>query len=101
MTLTIGKRITFGFAAVILVFSAQAMFYAVRERRRLWSSRPSTWLMLSSTADVLIISILAIGGFLMAPLPPPVVVATLAAAALFAFVLDAVKSVALKRLRVG
>jgi len=49
---------------VTLVFSGQAILYVVRERRHLWSSRPSTWLMVGSAADLLIISTLATRGIL-------------------------------------
>jgi H+-transporting ATPase len=42
-------------------------------------------------ADVLIASTLAVGGFAMTRLPVMTVAATLAAAAVFAFVLDTVK----------
>ncbi|MBL6751817.1 MAG: HAD-IC family P-type ATPase [Nevskia sp.] len=85
-------------AAVTLVFSGQAVLYVVRERRRLWSSRPSGWLMLSSAADVTIIAALATGGVLMAPLPAAVVGGILAAAVVFALVLDAVKAAVFRRL---
>jgi H+-transporting ATPase len=79
-------------AFVVLVFGSQAMIYAIRERRHLWTcSRPSRWLAVSSVADIGIAAILAVGGIAMTPLPPLVVAGTLAAAAAFAFVLDFVK----------
>ena len=78
-------------AFVVLVFGSQAMIYAIRERRRLWSSCPSFWLGLSSVADILIASTLALGGIFMTPLPVLVVAGTLAAAVVFAFVVDAAK----------
>jgi H+-transporting ATPase len=87
------------FAAVTLVFSGQAVFYTVRERRRLWTSRPSLWFMLSSVADIAIIAVLAVRGLLMAPLPLAVVAGILAAAILFTFLLDAVKAALFARLR--
>ncbi|MDE2488464.1 MAG: HAD-IC family P-type ATPase [Alphaproteobacteria bacterium] len=80
------------YAAVILVFSGQAVFYAVRERRRMWSSRPSGWFVLSSVADVGIISVLAGAGVLMAPIPPEILLGVAALTAAFAFLLDAVKA---------
>ena len=55
-------------AFVVIVFGNQATTYTNRERRRLWSSRPSFWLAASSVADILIASILAVGGIAMAPL---------------------------------
>jgi H+-transporting ATPase len=76
---------------IVLVFSGQATTYAIRERRHLWGTRPSLLLALSSMADVVIASTLAIGGIAMAPLPPSLVAATLAAAIAFSFMLDLVK----------
>jgi H+-transporting ATPase len=86
-------------AAITLVFSGQAIFYVVRERRHLWSSSPSLVLLLSSVADISFIAVLAIGGFLMAPLPVTVVAAVLAAAFIFAFILDTVKLAVFRRLK--
>ncbi len=88
-------------SAVILVFSSQAVFFVVRERRRLWSSAPSKWLIVSSAADVTIISSLAISGTLMAPLPVWLIGCLLAAAAVFAFILDAIKAILFARLRMA
>ena len=79
-------------AFVVIVFGNQATTYANRERRHLWSSRPSLWLVVSSVADILIASTLAVGGIAMTPLPAWVVAGTLAAAAVFAFMLDFVKA---------
>jgi H+-transporting ATPase len=78
-------------AFVVIVFGNRATTYTNRERRHLWSSRPSVWLLLSSVADLLIASTLAIGGIAMTPLPAWVVACTLAAAAAFAILLDLVK----------
>ena len=47
-------------AFIGLVFGSQATIYAIRQRRHLWSSRPSLWLAMSSLADIAIASILAI-----------------------------------------
>jgi H+-transporting ATPase len=76
---------------VTLVFSGQALFYVVRERDRLWSSRPSAIVIACSVADMLIIPSLAVNGILMAPLPITIVLSIFGAAIAFAFVLDAVK----------
>ena len=35
----------------------------------MWSSKPSNWVLLSSAADVAIVSTLALSGTLMEPLP--------------------------------
>ncbi len=71
-----------------LVFGSQATIYAIRQRRHMWGSRPSPWLAASSAADILIASILAVGGIAMMPLPVLTIACTLAAAAAFALVLD-------------
>ena len=76
---------------VTLIFSGQAILYVVRERRHLWSSRPSVWLMAASAADVLIIGTLATRGILMKPLPMAVAVVLLGAAIVFSFLLDQIK----------
>ena len=82
------------------MFGNQATTYTNRERRHLWSSRPSIWLLVSSIVDLLIASTLAVGGIAMTPLPAWVVAWTLAAAAAFAVVLDLVKVPVLRRLRI-
>jgi H+-transporting ATPase len=76
---------------VTLAFNGQAVFYVVRERRRLWSSRPSTIVVVSSALDIMIIGTLALGGILMAPLAPSIVAGILAAAILLALIMDQVK----------
>lgn len=88
-------------AAVVLVFSGQGVLYVARERRHLWQSRPSSWLMLSSVADLSIIATLAMGGILMAPLQPSVLLGTLGASVIFAFILDTVKVALFRRLRMA
>jgi H+-transporting ATPase len=76
---------------VTLAFNGQAVFYVVRERKCLWSSRPSTIVMLSSGLDVLIIGTLALQGILMAPLAPSIVAAIFVAAVVLACIMDQVK----------
>ena len=87
-------------ALVALVFGSQTALYAVRERRRLWSL-PSLWLNVSSVANLLIISTLAVAGILMTPLPIVVVAGTLGAAVGFGFVLTVVKIPVFRRLRIA
>jgi H+-transporting ATPase len=98
MGFTVGALQTLGF--VVIVFGNQATTYTNRERRHLWSSRPSIWLLISSVADVLIASTLAVGGIAMTPLPARVVAGTLAAAIVFAVLLDFVKVPVFHRLRI-
>ena len=78
-------------AFVTLVFGNQALLYVVRERRHLWSSAPSAWVLLSSGVDVAIVSTLALSGTLMAPLSLGIVTGVFAAAVGFALILDQIK----------
>ena len=87
-------------AFIVIVFGNQATMYTNRERRHLWSSRPSVWVIVSSIADLLIASTLAIAGIAMAALPAWTVVGTLGAAAVFAILLDLVKIPAFRRLSI-
>jgi H+-transporting ATPase len=83
------------------VFGNQATTYTNRERRRLWSSRPTAWLVASSVGDLLIASTLGVGGIAMTPLPALMVAGTLTAAAAFAVILDFVKVPVFRRLRIA
>jgi H+-transporting ATPase len=78
-------------AFVVIVFGNQATTYTNRERRRLWSSRPSFWLAASSVADILIAATLAVDGIAMAPLSALVVAGVLVGAIVFALALDLAK----------
>jgi len=87
--LSLGELQTLAF--VTLVFGAQALLFVVRERRHIWSSRPSSWVLAASMADVVVVSTLAGTGTLMEPLSWRVLAAVLVAAAAFALTLDQIK----------
>ena len=87
-------------AFVVIVFGNQSTTYTNRDRRHLWSSRPSVWLLASSLADLLIASTLAVLGIAMTPLPVSMVVGTLVAAIVFALLLDLVKTPLFARLKI-
>jgi H+-transporting ATPase len=76
---------------VTLVFGNQALLYVLRERRRLWHSRPSAWVFASSAVDIAIVGTLAVSGTLMAPLTWRLVAAVLGAATGVGLLLDQVK----------
>ncbi len=76
---------------VVLAFNGQAVFYVVRERKRLWSSRPSAIVILSSVLEVMIVGTLSLGGLLMTPLPIAIFVSIFAAAVVLALVMDQFK----------
>jgi H+-transporting ATPase len=88
-------------AFVAIVFGNQATTYTNRERQRLGSSRPSLWLVGSSVVDVLIAATLSTCGIGMTPLPILAVGEILAAAAVFAFILDFVKVPVFHRLKIA
>jgi H+-transporting ATPase len=84
-----------------IVFGSQATTYVIRGRQHLWGLRPSTWLVLSSVADVLIISTLAATGIAMTPLPIAVIAYVFSAAIAFGAVLDVIKIPVFARLRIA
>ncbi len=87
-------------AFLAIVFGNEASLYAIRARQHLWSM-PSRWLVVSSVADVVIGSTLAICGIAMTALPLILVAGTLAAAVAFAFVADVAKIPIFNRLRIA
>jgi H+-transporting ATPase len=89
-------------AFFVLVCGNQATMYAVRARGRIWSSpHPSRWLVLSSAIDVLIAATLAGCGWLMLPLPLWTLGSVLAGAIAFTFILDLVKGLVFRRLKIA
>ena len=84
-------------AFIVIVFGNQATTYTNRQRTRTLSA-PSKWLVGSSVVDVLIASTLATVGLGMARAPVFVVGGTLAAAAVFALVLNFAKAPVFARL---
>jgi H+-transporting ATPase len=88
-------------SVVGIVFGSQATTYVIRGRQHLWGLRPSMWLVLSSVADVLIISTLAVYGIAMAPLSLAIVACEFAGAIAFGFLLDVVKIPLFARLRIS
>ena len=88
-------------SVVAIVYGSQATIYAIRERRHFWGLRPTVWLVLSSVADLLIISILAVRGIAMAPLPVSVLACEFAAALVFWLILDGLKIPIFARLHIA
>ncbi|MGC2461971.1 MAG: HAD-IC family P-type ATPase [Steroidobacteraceae bacterium] len=99
--LNLGTEALRTLAFILLVFGSQATIYAIRERQHLWGSRPSLLLAVSSVADIAIAWTLAVGGIAMTPLPALLVGGTLAAAVIFAFILDLVKVPVFARLGIA
>ena len=78
-------------AFVTLVFGAQAVLFVVRERRHMWSSKPGVWVLVASSADITIVTVLASSGILMHALPLHLLAAIFVATIAFAFTLDQIK----------
>lgn len=76
---------------VMLVFSGQGVIYLVREHHHFWRSRPGKWLLLSSLFDVLWVTIMAVTGILMAPIPLKLILGLLGILAVFMVALDFLK----------
>jgi len=88
-------------SVVAIVFGSQATTYVIRGRQHLWGLHPSVWLVLSSVADVLIISVLAFLGIAMAPLSIAIIAGEFGAAITFGVVMDLVKIPVFARLRIS
>ena len=99
--LELGPRALQTLAFVTVIFGAQGLIYVLRERRHLWSSRPSKWVLMASVADIAVASALALSGTLMEPLPWRIVAAVLVATAGFALILDLIKLPVRSALKVG
>jgi H+-transporting ATPase len=78
-------------AFITLVFSGQGTVYLVRERHHLWSSRPSRWMLVSSAADIMLVSLLATHGILMAAVSTRLVAGVLLVVVLCLIAVDFVK----------
>jgi len=76
---------------LMLVFSGQGTVYLVRERDHFWRSRPGPWLIAASLADIAAVSALAIGGILMAPIAPVLVIGLLLVVAGYLVLVDFLK----------
>ncbi|MBS0603786.1 MAG: plasma-membrane proton-efflux P-type ATPase [Verrucomicrobia bacterium] len=74
-----------------LVFTGQATVYLVRERKHFWHSMPSIWMIGATVLDILIVSMFAIKGVLMAPISPSIVLGLLVSVAVYFAALDYVK----------
>ena len=83
---------------ITLVFTGQGTVYLVRERQHFWKSRPSKWLVLSSVADIVVVSILASRGILMEAIPLRVLFGLLIACGCYLAGIDFVKTSVLGKL---
>ena len=80
-----------------MVYSGQAIFYVLRERRRFWQSRPGSLLLAGSFLEIGIFTTLAMTGVVMAALSPLVLIAVFTGAIALAFALDGAKLALFRR----
>ncbi|ARM75175.1 plasma-membrane proton-efflux P-type ATPase [Acidianus manzaensis] len=80
----------------MLVFSGQFTVYMVRERKSMWSSKPSKFLLTSSIADIIFISTISALGILVYPIPIQYVIMILAISFAFTVIFDHIKSISFK-----
>jgi len=76
---------------LMLLLAGQMNTYVLRERGHFWTSRPAGVMVLASSAAVVIMTSLALGGVLMKPLPPAVVGTLFVTTLCFAVALDTIK----------
>jgi len=86
---------------VTLVFTGQGTIYLVRQRQHFWKSRPSKWLLLSSAADIAVVSVLATCGILTEAIHLQLVFTVLIVSACYLAAIDLVKIRLLKKLPQG
>ncbi len=76
---------------VMLVFTGQGNVYLLRERKHFWHSLPGKWLLFASAGDIIIVSILATQGILMATISPVLIVELLIVIIFYLFIIDFLK----------
>lgn len=89
--------VTLSFATLVL--AGQATMYVIRTRRHLWDSAPSVAMLAATLVDLVIATMVAMTGWIAAPLSWQVLLALLGASVVLALVLDAVRRWVFARLK--
>ena len=76
---------------VMLVFTGLGNVYLVRERRHIWRSRPSGWLMFATVLDLAVVCAMASQGILMTPIGPAPIGGLLAVGLVYLVIVDFLK----------
>jgi H+-transporting ATPase len=84
----------------MLVFAGQGNVYVLRERRRLWCSRPAWIMLLASFCDLVLVTSFAVGGILMSPLSIGVIGFLVATTLVFTLAMDSIKLAVLARIQI-
>jgi H+-transporting ATPase len=85
---------------VMLGFAGQGNLYVLRERGRLWHSRPAPVMALASLCDVTLMGCFAAFGILMTPLPPWIIGMLVGTSLVFTLAMDSIKLAVFARLRI-
>lgn len=85
---------------VMLGFAGQGNVYVLRERGRLWHSRPAPIMVLASFCDVVLMGSLAAAGFMMSALPLSIIGILIGTTLLFTLAMDSIKLAVFARLRI-
>jgi H+-transporting ATPase len=85
---------------VMLGFAGQGNLYVLRERGRIWHSRPAPIMILASACDVILMASLAATGLFMAALPLSIVATLAGTTLIFTLAMDSIKLAVLARLRI-
>jgi H+-transporting ATPase len=85
---------------ISVVYGSQAITYTVRDRQHLWGLRPTKWLVMSSLAEIVFISLLANRGVAMSSITVKVLALELLAAIGFYFALNFAKLPVFARLEI-
>ena len=84
----------------MLVFAGQGNVYVLRERGRLWRSRPASVMLLASGCDLILVSAFAAGEILMSSLPIWIIASLVATTVVFSLAMDSIKLAVFARIRI-
>ncbi len=86
---------------VMLVCAAQANVYVIRERGPMWRSRPSRWMVLATTFDMILVTLMASQGVFMVAIDPALIFSLFALTVGFMVALDFFKVALFRRLQIA
>ncbi len=82
---------------IMLVFTGLGNVYLVRERRHFWQSRPSSFLIVATLIDIIVVSMMASQGILMTAISPLLIAGLLAVATAYLTLVDFLKILIFRR----
>lgn len=85
---------------VMLGFAGQGNVYVLRERARVWHSRPAPIMAFASLCDIILMGCFAAFGILMTPLPPWIIGMLIGTTLIFTLAMDSIKLAVFARLRI-